>query len=536
MAQRKKKPAREAVTRPRGEQLTIGDVFSFVAPSLYASGEAPRWPPDAFAMAACVLKKSDAYAQAARTGAVAGRPKWRRDMAAIGREWRLAAASGAEPPKAVVDRWAAIWKERAAPLSALPRSLATALLDLCTAADEASEYAGLPPEGSSDVFAAECVRLLFSRERRSLCRDVDPSRAVVLPKLHTPQVGLTMRSITHHLALWDSGEVQPDWAWIPGPRFEEPKLNILFLPWPRRIWPSQIQPARIAAADTGAEHGYFTCASTLPWAGLAAEVEKLVHDASTKVGRIDLVLFPELALSAGLTARLCNHLEQKFGTGTIVVAGEGTAARGIQLGTNNAVVSVPGSPYIGQWQQAKHHRWKIDGSQIRTYGLGSQLDPTLNWWENIEVPSRKLRFCSLNQWLTLSVLVCEDLARQEPVGELLRTVGPTLVIALLMDGPQLETRWSARYASVLAEDPGSSVLSVTSLGMAELSQVPGKPPSRVVALWKEAGRAPVELSLRSDAAGLVLSLTRDKQRELTADGRTQGKQTGYLRLHGALPV
>lgn len=68
------------------------------------------------------------------------------------------------------------------------------------------------------------------------------------------------------------------------------------------------------------------------------------------------------------------------------------------------------------------------------------------------------------------MLVCEDLARQDPAADLIRAVGPNLLIALLMDGPQLSGRWPARYASVLAEDPGTSVLTLTSLGMAERSR------------------------------------------------------------------
>ena len=50
-----------------------------------------------------------------------------------------------------------------------------------------------------------------------------------------------------------------------------------------------------------------------------------------------------------------------------------------------------------------------------------------------------------NSW---AVLICEDLARQEPAAELIRAVGSNLVIALLMDGPQLNNRWPARYAAV----------------------------------------------------------------------------------------
>jgi hypothetical protein len=44
------------------------------------------------------------------------------------------------------------------------------------------------------------------------------------------------------------------------------------------------------------------------------------------------------------------------------------------------------------------------------------------------------------------------------VAELLRDVGPALVVTILLDGPQLGSRWTAPCASVLADDPGSAVL------------------------------------------------------------------------------
>lgn len=86
----------------------------------------------------------------------------------------------------------------------------------------------------------------------------------------------------------------------------------------------------------------------------------------------------------------------------------------------------------------------------------------------------------------MSVVICEDLARPDPVGDLLRAVGPNLVIALLMDGPQIKERWSARYATTLAEDPGFSVLSLTSAGMSKLSRPSsGVNRSKVIGLWKD---------------------------------------------------
>jgi hypothetical protein len=50
-----------------------------------------------------------------------------------------------------------------------------------------------------------------------------------------------------------------------------------------------------------------------------------------------------------------------------------------------------------------------------------------------------------------------------PGADVMNAIGPNLVIALLMDGPQREHRWPGRYATVLADDPGSAVLTVTCL-------------------------------------------------------------------------
>ena len=134
--------------------------------------------------------------------------------------------------------------------------------------------------------------------------------------------------------------------------------------------------------------------------------------------------------------------------------------------------------------------------------------------------------------MTLCHLVCEDLARVDPVAELIRAVGPTLVIALLLDGPQLQHRWPARYSSVLADDPGSSVLSVTCLGMAHRYQAPGRPPSRVIGLWKDVKMGFRELEFGDHAQGLLLKLRAETREEFTADGRSDGAAAAVLVYDG----
>ena len=73
-----------------------------------------------------------------------------------------------------------------------------------------------------------------------------------------------------------------------------------------------------------------------------------------------------------------------------------------------------------------------------------------------------------------------------------------------------------------ADDPGSSVLTVTSLGMVQLCRPLGlNTTSRVIGLWKDAKTGgPFELDLPRDADGMVLSLAVDWAEEWTADGRS----------------
>lgn len=148
--------------------------------------------------------------------------------------------------------------------------------------------------------------------------------------------------------------------------------------------------------------------------------------------------------------------------------------------------------------------------------------------------ARSLAFIAMRPWLTIAALVCEDLARQDPMADLVRSVGPNLVLALLMDAPQTVARWPARYATVLADDPGSSVLTVTSIGMAKLSRPTNcelKP--RVVALWKDArSRTPIEIEMPEGTSAVVLNLTEERINEFTADGRDDDAASGYPVLSG----
>src|SRR5262249_40347748 len=153
------------------------------------------------------------------------------------------------------------------------------------------------------------------------------------------------------------------------------------------------------------------------------------------------------------------------------------------------------------------------------YHLGGALHPRVRWWEAMDVPRREIQFIELGDEITLVSLVCEDLAQIDDVAEVIRSVGPTMVITPLLDGPQLPSRWSARYASVLADDPGSTVVTLTSFGMVQRCRPNGREVSPVVALCKDPVRGTREIRLETGAHGILLTLCGDYLTRRSADGR-----------------
>jgi hypothetical protein len=251
-------------------------------------------------------------------------------------------------------------------------------------------------------------------------------------------------------------------------------------------------------------------------------------------------VFPELALSAPLASEICERIIE-IESMELFVAGV-VRNRDGRTPENGAFVSIirrtRNGTVIAPWIQGKHHRWCLDGTQIVRYHLGHALGglPNARWWERIDVEDRRLSFHLFRPGASLAVLICEDLARIDPVQHVVRSVGPNLVVALLMDGPQLKSRWPARYATILADDPGSAVLTLTSLGMVRRSCDPGAVPSRVIALWKSAGGEAKELPLPDGAHALALTLSSRSVRHRTLDRRTDNDTTELLDLTAVRPI
>jgi hypothetical protein len=153
----------------------------------------------------------------------------------------------------------------------------------------------------------------------------------------------------------------------------------------------------------------------------------------------------------------------------------------------------------------------------------------MRWWEAMSVHRRSLQIIDQGA-VTIAPLVCEDLARLEPVADLVRSIGPSLVFTLLLDGPQLASRWTARYASVLADDPGCAVCTLTAYGMVRRCRPPGCEPSSVVALWKDASGELTENALDDGADAVLIATSVRFSGSATADGRQHPASSTDLAL------
>jgi hypothetical protein len=294
-----------------------------------------------------------------------------------------------------------------------------------------------------------------------------------------------------------------------------------------------LQPTGAVERAGPEPHGFFEFA---PGELLDLDLaDRVLQSARNQQGSVDIVVLPESALRPGdigeLEALLTRHRVW------LVVAGvREPPGPGGRFGANWLHLGVWFGGRWWRYRQNKHHRWSLDASQIEQYHLADTLPPAVRWWEAMAVPRRAVQVVELGEGVTLVSLVCEDLARLDEVADLLRAIGPTLVITTLLDGPQLASRWTARYASVLADDPGSAVVTLTSSGFAQRSRPAGRPASRVVSLWKDPVRGLREIPLEADAHAVLIRIQVGRTTRHSADGRPPVANTANVSAEGVRQI
>ena len=412
----------------------------------------------------------------------------------------------------------------------------------------------------------------LSQLTTSLCAMVPRSEACVQPKTRSSAVGCTLRSLSHHLALLPPvSQVETRWRVsnryptkskeVAGPQ----ALNLLLVPFPYNIQGTCFKGDQACVGshrgdwnDEGVNRSRFFSLDQ-KWLfdannplrpvdanEISAFLSMLISIAEREVEKVHGLILPELALTVELAKNVAQKLSKDHAL-EIFISGVFASARPGRGPKNSVYTSimkgngVAGDEELawanGSWMQAKHHRWKLEKHQIRRYHLGGRLDPHIDWWEHIDISPRQCIFGTLWHEACVTALICEDLARIDPVQTAIRSIGPNLVVALLMDGPQIESRWSGRYATVLADDPGSAVLTLTSLGLINRSAEPGKPSSGQIGLWKDAGgEKATELIIPQGHHGLLLNLSYKRDITYTMDGRPDVTKTVSLSRSGYHPI
>ena len=508
---------------PTDRERSLASYFDAFAPAPDWD-ELPRWPPDVFALTNLLLDHTGGYRFV--VAPPPGKrwppiPDWGEQMRDAGRNWR-ATQNGRQSalPPLVTRYWGVVTQQRDTSLTAIRNGeaseLVAALLALHAMADEAcADVVSAGRQAAPPEFEARAWNLL--QRQRSLSR-VAPTRLGIFPKTHFSARGITIRSLSRYLAL-SYEPVDVRWGSIgPGRSAERRDYNIVLVPWPLSINARDFRaapPDLLENMDLD-RYGFF---EFVPDAGLDLDLlASLLEAAVERSGRVDAVVFPETAIEREAIVE-AERTVARYGA-TFLIAGVREPPDASELGRNYLHFGVHTRSGWRCYEQDKHHRWCLDEAQIRQYHLSRSLSPRKLWWEAINLGERRLHVIDVGGGLTAAPMVCEDLARLDEVAELVRRIGPSLVVAVLLDGPQLASRWPCRYSSILADDPGAAVLTLTSYGMAARSRPGGSPHSRVVAHWNSPVDGLQEIELAPRAAAIQLSMSVESSTMLTADGRS----------------
>lgn len=190
--------------------------------------ECPAWPPDLFALAGTLIRRSGAYLRVFEHRDEAGYAK---DIETAAQQWRgrldeitedlVSTADLRDAPTADIRAgWERLIQAQELAISDINKddALAEELIRLTLIADEASRGIGVTWDNQTDQgpkpskFLSMAGKALAYNHSQSYCWDVPHEVLCVLGKQHTPVKGATFRSLSHHLALYHPNEIQAIWV------------------------------------------------------------------------------------------------------------------------------------------------------------------------------------------------------------------------------------------------------------------------------------------------------------------------------------
>ena len=398
-----------------------------------------------------------------------------------------------------------------------------ALLTLHAIADEACAGLGVALDHSGVEGCVYRARGRESPARTGSLARIDTRFLRVLPKVRTPPTG---RPAFSRYACVQGPGVNVRWHKIParhrGRDLRSEYANLLLLLLPLQVRASDFQPVEGSVQRlTKDPYGFFEFA---PAEGLDLDLlDRVLLAARQEAGSVDVVMLPESAVEErdldDLEAILDAHGVIMLQAGVREPTGESgafpsnwlhigvtrhsrKAGRGAARGASRGSTFARTSTTAGPWMKPR----------LSSTTSGVLFTPTFAGGRQSPYPAR--RSSSSNSPTSCWPPRVRGLraARRSSQSSFGRS--PTSILVGLLDGPQLTSRWSARYASVLADDPGSAVLTLTSFGMVQRSRPQGRDASRVIALWKDPTRGVREIPLDAGAQGVLLTVCMDRAHQV----------------------
>ncbi|MCJ8293122.1 MAG: hypothetical protein MJK15_01830 [Colwellia sp.] len=422
------------------------------------------------------------------------------------------------------------------------------LLELYVESDKCADSIRNELHQKTNALIHRYVGVLSAINDRSIISSLsqcNKSNGVIQFKSLVPQSGISLNSLSHNLAYIKPGIKVAAIVGKSPHQIKPNEYHILVLPWPLEVNDEFFKPDNTPSLQMNEEFGFFAYENRQK---ITHQMIEYAIESSGETNLLDLIVIPECAVHSNDKTELIKGLKYYFSKRDIQppviifgVFGNGDGKGSYGENSLELLYQNRFSELYDSENQKKHHRWALDKTQLQTYGLSHLLsEEKVKLWENCSTGGRKL-ISYRNDHIHLCPLICEDLARQEPIAPVVRALGPDLVIALLLDGPQIKQRWPGTYAKMLTEEPGSSVLSITSFGMTQRSTGAINPetkenysPSFDVALWSDATGNQRSIELDEGKIGVLLQLKFIEAEQWTADGRREDKNRLVYSMHKSI--
>lgn len=300
---------------PQGSNKTKGKRHSWAS--------CPIWPPDLFAVSATLVHLSGCYALPKFSASCSSEYKLNNNylgvVTKIAEDWELTGIC----PKRLTELWKKLISECDAEIGEYSTSCAwhEHALYLMAISDAASIGLGFSTRDSPFPLLYRIEHIVRQRKMDSyllpyvpisLCIMVSPDEACVQPKTITPDVGCSLRSLSHNLALLPSRNIVTT-SWLHGvddnsPPEEHMPLILLLIPFPFDIPGTAFHAKERISVSTSQStiHNFFEVDQV--WLKHQNDqitandlfdnlVKPLLNHAMDEVGQIHGIVFPELALT-----------------------------------------------------------------------------------------------------------------------------------------------------------------------------------------------------------------------------------------------